>query len=79
MSEQPQGAAAPITYHDLPYLVAFRNENASFALYPNGAVRRIAGAIEFQRLVNELGVRQLSISGEEHDAYANISQTLFGF
>jgi hypothetical protein len=62
----------------VPYLVAYRNGNASFALYGNGAVRRISGAVEYQRLVNELGVRKLDITGEEHDTLATISKTLFG-
>jgi hypothetical protein len=62
----------------VPYLIALRNANASFALFGNGAVRRITGAIEYQRLANELGVRVLEISGEEHDALATISKNLFG-
>jgi hypothetical protein len=62
----------------VPYLIALRNANASFALFGNGAVRRITGAIEYQRLANELGVRVLEISGEEHDTLATISKNLFG-
>lgn len=64
---------------NIPYLVARRGDAASFALFGNGAVRRISGAIEYQRLVNELGVRALEVSGEEHDTLATISTDLFGF
>jgi len=71
--------AEPTPYLNLPYLVARRGEAASFALFGNGAVRRITVAIEYQRLTNELGVRVLEVSGEEHDALATMSRDLFGF
>jgi hypothetical protein len=70
--------AEPTAAQQVPYLIALRNADASFALYGNGAVRRISGAIEYQRLANELGVRVLEISGEEHDTLATISKALFG-
>jgi hypothetical protein len=63
----------------LPYLIARRNDQVSFVLFGNGAIRRTTGATELVILHQEKGVRLVDITGEEHDTMATISMALFGY
>ena len=64
---------------NVPYLIARRNDAASFLLFANGAIRRTTGATELAILEQEKGVRLVEITGEEHDVMATISKALFNF
>jgi hypothetical protein len=64
---------------NLPFLIAKRNDDVSFVLFANGAIRRVTGSTEIVVLNQEYNVPIRDISGGEHDVMANISKALFNY
>jgi hypothetical protein len=64
---------------NLPFLIAKRNDDHSFVLFANGAIRRVTGSTEIVVLNQEYSVPIRDISGTEYEIMATISKNLFDF